>query len=26
VIRRSFSDYFFLWLKDASEEYGLRVA
>jgi len=26
VIRRSFSDYFFLWLQDASEEYGLRVA
>jgi sarcosine oxidase subunit gamma len=26
VIRRSFSDYFFLWLKDASEEYGLSVS
>jgi sarcosine oxidase subunit gamma len=26
VIRRSFSDYFFLWLQDASKEYGLRVA
>jgi len=26
VIRRSFSDYFFLWLADASEEYGLRIA
>ena len=25
VIRRSFSDYFFLWLKDASKEYGLSV-
>lgn len=25
VIRRSFSDYFFLWLQDASEEYGLSV-
>ena len=25
VIRRSFSDYFFLWLADASEEYGLRI-
>ncbi len=25
VIRRSFSDYFFLWLADASQEYGLRV-
>jgi sarcosine oxidase subunit gamma len=26
VIRRSFSDYFFLWLQDASEEYGLQIA
>lgn len=26
VIRRSFSDYFFLWLQDASEEYGLTIA
>ena len=26
VIRRSFSDYFFLWIQDASAEYGLRVA
>jgi sarcosine oxidase subunit gamma len=26
VIRRSFADYFFLWLQDASEEYGLKVA
>ncbi|MCO4837154.1 MAG: sarcosine oxidase subunit gamma [Oceanospirillaceae bacterium] len=26
VIRRSFSDYFFLWLQDASEEYGLHIA
>ncbi len=26
VIRRSFSDYFFLWLQDASEEYGLCIA
>ncbi len=26
VIRRSFSDYFFLWLRDASDEYGLSVA
>lgn len=25
VIRRSFADYFFLWLKDASEDYGLAV-
>lgn len=25
VIRRSFSDYFFLWLQDASDEYGLSV-
>lgn len=25
VIRRSFADYFFLWLKDASDEYGLAV-
>ena len=25
VIRRSFSDYFFLWVADASEEYGLQV-
>jgi len=25
VIRRSFSDYFFLWLQDASQEYGLRI-
>ena len=26
VIRRSFSDYFFLWMQDASAEYGLWVA
>ncbi|MCS5557864.1 MAG: sarcosine oxidase subunit gamma family protein [Oceanospirillaceae bacterium] len=26
VIRRSFSDYFFLWLQDASDEYGLNVS
>ncbi|MBT3438167.1 MAG: sarcosine oxidase subunit gamma [Oceanospirillaceae bacterium] len=26
VIRRSFSDYFFLWLQDASDEYGLSVS
>ena len=25
VIRRSFADYFFLWLQDASEEYGLQI-
>ena len=25
VIRRSFADYFFLWLQDASEEYGLKI-
>lgn len=25
VIRRSFADYFYLWLKDASDEYGLAV-
>lgn len=25
VIRRSFADYFYLWLKDASGEYGLAV-
>ncbi|MGB1347164.1 MAG: sarcosine oxidase subunit gamma family protein [Pseudomonadales bacterium] len=24
-MRRSFADYFFLWLKDASEDYGLAV-
>jgi sarcosine oxidase subunit gamma len=26
VIRRSFADYFFLWVQDASKEYGLRIA
>ena len=26
IIRRSFSDYFTLWLRDASAEYGLAVA
>ncbi|MES2089026.1 MAG: sarcosine oxidase subunit gamma family protein, partial [Pseudomonadota bacterium] len=25
VIRRSFSDYWWLWLQDASAEYGLNV-
>ena len=25
IIRRSFADYFFLWLSDACEEYGLQV-
>lgn len=25
VVRRSFSDYFWLWLQDASAEYGLRI-
>ncbi|MFO6374790.1 sarcosine oxidase subunit gamma family protein, partial [Pseudomonas aeruginosa] len=24
--RRSFADYFWLWLQDASAEYGLQVA
>ena len=26
VVRRSFADYFWLWLQDASAEYGLQVA
>jgi len=26
VIRRSFSDYFFLWLQDATDEYGLSAS
>jgi sarcosine oxidase subunit gamma len=26
VIRRSFADYFWLWLEDAAAEYGLRVS
>lgn len=26
IVRRSFSDYFWLWLQDASAEYGLQVA
>ncbi|MDF3936869.1 sarcosine oxidase subunit gamma [Pseudomonas citronellolis] len=26
VVRRSFADYFWLWLQDASVEYGLQVA
>ena len=25
VVRRSFADYFWLWLQDASAEYGLAV-
>ena len=25
IVRRSFADYFFLWLQDASAEYGLQV-
>ncbi|WP_221034623.1 sarcosine oxidase subunit gamma family protein, partial [Pseudomonas syringae] len=25
VIRRSFSDYWWLWLQDASAEYGLSI-
>ncbi|MDO9323257.1 MAG: sarcosine oxidase subunit gamma family protein, partial [Pseudomonas sp.] len=25
LVRRSFSDYFWLWLQDASREYGLAV-
>jgi len=26
VVRRSFADYFWLWLQDASAEYGLQIA
>ncbi|MCY1276782.1 sarcosine oxidase, gamma subunit family [compost metagenome] len=26
IVRRSFADYFWLWLQDASAEYGLKVA
>jgi len=25
LVRRSFSDYFWLWLQDASAEYGLAI-